>query len=211
MLMVTVMVMVTPPLPLNPNLYLLPTFTPEPKPSCAQRLAEPADSQATDLLAELPSCSPAAEVDVPMVAGLVIALDSREPRRGTPAHRIPDSELLDKVQELLAGGARRRKAAQSGGFLSAVRAGLADPDAPPAALELHKPDQAVIRAGNGGFASSPGRKLAFLGFSLVPSSLQPNHRRTILLAAPAPAPAHTTRAAPVFTGRPQPSRPAPFR
>ncbi len=50
-----------------------------PKPSCAQRLAEPANSQFEELFAELTSCSPSAEVNVPMVAGLAIALDRKEP------------------------------------------------------------------------------------------------------------------------------------
>jgi hypothetical protein len=54
----------------------------------------------------------------------------------------------------LALGERRRKAGQSG------RAVRANPDAPLAAphrAELHKPTQGLIRSGNGGFVSSPGR------------------------------------------------------
>ncbi len=55
--------------------------------------------------------------------------------------------LLKKV------GGRRRKA----------------PKAPNLA-ELHKPTQAVIRAGNRGFVSSPGRRLAVLVLVLGPES-----------------------------------------
>ncbi len=76
--------------------------------------------------------------------------------RGTRAHRIVVSELLDKVQEAPAVGGSRRKAAQSG------RAVRANPDAllaAPRLAELHKPTQGLIRAGNGGFASSPGPAL----------------------------------------------------
>ena len=71
--------------------------------------------------------------------------------------RIGVSVLLYKVQEALAVGGRRRKAAQSGG-----RAGLANPHAPlavPHLAELHKPTQGLIRGCNGGCASSPGNSL----------------------------------------------------
>jgi hypothetical protein len=68
----------------------------------------------------------------------------------TPAHRIGGSVLLYKVQEALAVGGKRRKAAQSG---RAVRANPGAPLAAPHLAELHKPNQGLIRAGNGGFAS----------------------------------------------------------
>ncbi len=80
----------------------------------------------------------------------------------------PAAVLLDKVQEALAVGGRRRKAVQRGGIFRA------NPDAPPAAprrAELHRPNQAVIRAGNGGSASSAGRKRALLGPATLAESL----------------------------------------
>jgi hypothetical protein len=76
-----------------------------------------------------------------MVAGLVIALDSREPHLRAQVH--------PRVSTLAVGGSRR-KAAQSGG---AGRANLDSLPAAPRLAELHRPTQAVIRAGNGGLAS----------------------------------------------------------
>jgi hypothetical protein len=72
---------------------------------------------------------------------------------GAAAAGAGDSVLLYKFQEALAVGGTRRKAAQSG------RAVRANPDATlaPNRAELLEPTQGLMRAGNGGFASSTRR------------------------------------------------------
>jgi hypothetical protein len=78
--------------------------------------------------------------------------------------RIGVSVLLYKVQEALAVGGSRRRAAQSGGIF------CANPDAPLAAphlAQLLKPNQGLICAGNGGFASFASLALHCPGPSCV--------------------------------------------
>jgi hypothetical protein len=100
------------------------------EPVCCVCDAEPADSQLEELFAELPSCSPAAQEDVPVVAGLLIALEGREP--------LLHAQVHPRVR----------------GYGGEARPGPHPPEAP---TELHKPTKGLIRACNGGFASLPLR------------------------------------------------------
>jgi hypothetical protein len=86
-----------------------------------------------------------------------------EGMRDRPSDRATEEssrgKRWSKAGQPQAVGGSRRKAAQSGGI-------FAHPDAPLAAprrAELLKPNQAAIRAGNGGFAAAAGRSFAFLG------------------------------------------------
>jgi hypothetical protein len=66
--------------------------------------------------------------------------------------------LLNKLQEALAVGGRRRKAAQSG---RAVRANPDSPLAAPHLAEQLKPTQGLIRGCNGEFLSFGGSSTGF--------------------------------------------------
>ncbi len=93
-------------------------------------------------------------------AALAATSAAKSQARGTPAHRIGVSVPLNKLQEALAVGGRRRKAAQSGGIFRA------NPDAPLAAprlAELHKPTQGLICVAYGGCVSSRARELVPTG------------------------------------------------